>query len=324
MRKRYRILAALLLAGALAGTAAFYVEHGLYGFNVLLRRGGTHFVIVKPDDARLSASMRAALGPVPPNTTAAAPAWHQHEPGLETAELPVVAGDVEVDRLLLTRIDPAHFRFAVLTASDGNAELADWLAKGKPAVVINGSYFDRRGYPDTPLKSAGMVSGPSSYSASHGLFSVSPAGDVAISDLRTVPWRPLFDKARDAMVSYPLLMARNDSPSIRSDRRWLANRSFVAQEQSGRIVLGTTKEAFFSLERLATFLRSAPLDLTIALNLDGGPLACHAVRSGSYERDFCGDWETQTKGDDILLLQRVFGTRRWALPIVLAAFPKAK
>jgi hypothetical protein len=39
------------------------------------------------------------------------------------------------------------------------------------------------------------------------------------------------------------------------------------------VIFGTTADAFFSFDRLAAFLRAAPLDIRIALNLDGGPVA---------------------------------------------------
>jgi hypothetical protein len=33
-------------------------------------------------------------------------------------------------------------------------------------------------------------------------------------------------------------------------------------------------------------------------------------------------WELATRGDEMKLLTPMFGTARWAMPIVLAAFPK--
>lgn len=321
MRLRLKLLISLAAICLVAGFAAFYFRHGVYGLNVLLRRGGTYFVTVTPDDQRLTPSMRSALAPLPPAVKATAPDWQLRQPGLETAELLVLSDAGEVDRLLLTRLDPALFRFEVLTAPAGNVELGDWMRDRNPVVVINGSYFDRKGFADTPIKSTGVPAGPVDYDATHGIFAASDTS-VAIHDLRGRDWRPLLDRARDAMVSYPLLLAEDGSIRVKSDRRWLANRSFVGQDRSGRIVLGTTKEAFFSLDRLAAFLREAPLELAVVLNLDGGPVACQAVKSGRFERDFCGDWETQTSGDEIILLKRVIGSRRWALPIILAAFPK--
>ncbi len=316
-------LLALGFVGASVGAAAFYSKHGLYGINVLLRRGGSHFVTVTRDDSRLSPSMRLALQTPLPTVTSPAPEWTVRSPGLETAELPVLTVEAgEVDRILLTRIDPSLFRFEVLTAPAGNVELGDWTNDRKPVVVVNGSYFNAKGFPDTPLKSRGVAQGPSQYDATHGIFVAREDGSVSIEDLRQQPWQPIISTATDAMVSYPLLVGPDGSARVRSDARWLANRSFVSQDRSGRIVIGTTREAFFSLDRLGAHLRQARLDLVIALNLDGGPVACQSVRTPGFERDFCGDWETQTSGENIILLKRVIGSRRWALPIVLAAFPR--
>ncbi len=318
-----RALLALTVVGASLGAVAFYSKHGLYGVNVLLRRGGSYFVTVTRDDPRLSPSMRLGLQNPLPTVTSSAPEWTLRSPGLETAELPVLTeSSLEVDRILLTRIDPSLFRFEVLTAPAGNVDLGDWVKDRRPSVVVNGSYFDAKGYPDTPLKSRGVAQGPSQYTATHGVFAARADGRVSIEDLRQQPWQPIVSGATDAMVSYPLLLSPDGSTRVRSDARWLANRSFVAKDRSGRIVIGTTKEAFFSLERLGLHLRQAPLDLAIVLNLDGGPLACQAVRAPGFERDFCGDWETQTSGENIILLKRVIGQRRWALPIVLAVFPR--
>ena len=125
------------------------------------------------------------------------------------------------------------------------------------------------------------------------------------------------------MVSYPLLLAPDGSHRVKADRRWLANRSFVAQDKAGLIVIGTTKDAFFSLEALARFLKAAPLDLSIALNLDGGPVACQEIQLKGYERAHCGWWETNVQDGDIKLLRWTLSGRRWVLPIALVAIPKA-
>jgi hypothetical protein len=84
------------------------------------------------------------------------------------------------------------------------------------------------------------------------------------------------------------------------------------------IVFGTTSDAFFSLHRLADFLGQSSLGLTMALNLDGGPLACQAVRVNGFNRDFCGERELQADGQALKLLQPLVAQRRWALPIVIS------
>jgi hypothetical protein len=319
-RLTVRCVATVLVLATLA-LAGLYAFAGTYRLNVVFRRGVWLGVTVAPDDARLSASMRVALRD-PSGAMAAGPlAWHAIAPGFEVAELAVIADGHEVDRISLARIDPARFRFAVRNDPAGDRDLEAWMRELGAALVINGSYFSRDGTPDTPIVSAGVRLGPRHYIANHGAFLAS-AHSVGVRDFASLARHIALRGANDAMVSYPLLLARDGSSRVNADPRWLANRSFVGEDHDGRIILGTTADAFFSLERLARFLREAPLDLAVALNLDGGPVACQGVALNGFRRNICGRWELAARKDRMDLLAPVFGRVRWALPIVLAVFPK--
>ena len=315
---RPRLTVAGLFLAAAAGVVAAYAHAGIYGFNALLRRGPTLWISVTPDDARLSASMRLALREPHPMGTAGPFTWQRVAQGFEVAELPVTAEGIEVDRILLARIDPARFRFVVRNSPAGDKDVTKWLDELDAALIINASYFLPDGKPETPFLSNGALLGPHNYDARHGAF-VTSGRVTDIRDLANEDWRAVFRGAEHAMVSYPLLVAADGSNRVKADDRWLANRSFIGLDGSGNVVLGTTMEAFFSLNRLATFLRAAPLGLVKALNLDGGPLACQAISLGSYRRDFCGKWELAAPGGDLKLLTWTFAANRpWALPNVLA------
>jgi hypothetical protein len=314
------LLVAILSVGGLA-IAAFLARYGISGVNVILRREAHVWVGAKADDSRISPSMRLALQAEPPAATAGPFAWQTLDRGFDVAELPVLAGETEVDRILLARIDPARFAFQVATRASRDRDALDWMQHLGAVLVINGSYFSRNGTPATPLLSARVLSGPAEYNARHGAF-VASASFVGIRDLAQQHWREAFRGADHAMVSYPLLIGTDGQSRSKGNARWLANRSFVGQDGAGRIVLGTTRDAFFSLDRLAAFLRAAPLDLKLALNLDGGPIACQAVNFRGFSRDVCGEWETATEGDELRLLRPLFGKRRWGLPIVLAVVPR--
>jgi hypothetical protein len=310
----------VLIAGCLGLTlviGALWLYAGSYGFHVLLRHGGTFWINVKTDDPRLSPSMRLALHDPPP-ASAGSFAWREVGPGFEVAELPVIAGGNEVDRIMLARIDPARFRFEVRNAATGDKGLDQWMTQLGAALVINGSYFSHYGTPVTPLLSGGRLLGPKDYDARAGAF-VASAAFVGIRDLAHEDWQAAFRGADDAMVSFPLLVAEGATRKNVSSR-WLANRSFVGQDKNGRIVLGTTTDAFFSLERFGEFLRQAPLGLTLALNLDGGPVASQGIAINGLERRTYGRWEVQVQGDDAKLLTWLYGTV--AMPVVLAVFPK--
>ena len=314
-----RLVVTAVVLAALA-LASLYAFAGTYGFNVFFRRGVWLGVSVTPDDARLSTPMRVALRDPSGDVTAGPLDWRAIAPGFEVGELAVIADGHEVDRILLARIDPAHFRFVVRSAPAGNRDLDAWMRDLGAALVINGSYFGRDGTPATPVVSAGVRLGPRHYIANHGAF-VASAHAVGVRDLASLDWHIALHGADDAMVSYPLLVARDGSSRVHADPRWLANRSFVGEDHAGRIILGTTAEAFFSLERFADFLRAAPLDLAVALNLDGGPVACQGIALNGFRRSQCGRWELSARNGRLDLLTPVFGTVRWGLPIVLAVFP---
>ncbi|MGE3148499.1 MAG: phosphodiester glycosidase family protein [Pseudorhodoplanes sp.] len=235
------------------------------------------------------------------------------------AELPAVADGREVDRILLARVDPARFRFAVHYDPTRSRKLADWMDALGAMLVINGSYYAPDGAAVTPIVSFGKPFGPRGYQARHGAFVVS-ADSVGIRDLRQEDWRSALRNAEHAMVSFPLLVAP-DGARPQSSSLLRAYRSFVGEDADGRIVVGTTVNASFSLEGFAQFLASSPLALKYALNLDGGPLACEGVRIADVTRDFCGAWEPVT-ADPASEQRNPAGKPRPPLPIVLAVTPK--
>jgi hypothetical protein len=300
--------------------AGLYWYGGAYGFNVVLRRGASIWSASGPDDPRLSASMKLALTRPDINATSGDLSWREIRPGFQVSELPVLADGREVDRIVLARIDPGLFRFEVKNRPAGDEDLGGWMQLLGAALVINGSYFSKHGTPDTPFLSGGVQSGPATYDATHGAF-IASGSSAQVQDLANRRWSAAFAGADDAMVSYPMLIGA-DGNSRATPSNWLANRSFVAQDIDGYIVLGTTVDAFFSIGRLADFLRRSPLRLKTALNLDGGPVACQGISLNGFTRDQCGRFEMRNADGHFEWLGPLFGQNRAALPIVLAVFPK--
>jgi phosphodiester glycosidase len=249
--------------------------------------------------------------------------WIEAAVGFEVAEVPVLEDGTEVERIHLARIDPNHFRFEVYSAPAAARTLSDWMRVTDAALIVNGSYFDRAGNPATPVVSRGATLGPRHYGTKHGAFVVTPSGPQ-VMDLKRTRWQQAFRGASDAMVSFPMLIdAEGKSRAGSSNPEWVANRSFIAQDAHGRVVIGTTQSGYFSLDRFAIFLSDAHFDLKIALNLDGGPPACQGIAIGNYRRRVCSNAESAAdSGGQLHLLGQLFGQRPWGLPIVLAVFPK--
>ena len=315
--KRTTIAGLLLMAAAGA-----WQYSGAYGVHVLTRNGGTYWVDMAPDDARLPPAMRLALTEPAPQAVPGPLVWHEGAPGFEVADLAVMVAGRQVDTVLLNRIDPARYRFTVRNAPRGDKGLDEWERDLPRAVlIVNGSYFDTAGRPDTPFISDGVAMGPSSYDARAGAF-VAGDGSADVRDLSKENWRHAFAGARNAMVSYPLLIGADGQSHVTIKSRWLANRSFVGRDARGRIIIGSPREAFFPLDRLATFLRTAPIGLKVALNLDGGPVACQSVRLKAFSRRFYARWEAQVSGDTVTLLRWPRRDTNVAMPIVLTVEPR--
>ena len=209
----------------------------------------------------------------------------------------------------------------VRNAPAGDRGLDEWeRALPRARLIVNGSYFGLKGLPATPFVSEGERMGPDVYDARAGAFVAGPDGAV-VRDLRGGNWQAALAGARNAMVSYPLLVGNDGETHVASTSRWLANRTFVAQDRQGRILVGTTRDAFFSLARLAQFLKAAPLNLQVALNLDGGPVACQSVRVPGLHRRLYATWEAQVQGEQVKLLRWPFSDATWGMAIVLTAEP---
>lgn len=323
MKPKTLVLSTIGFLGAclIAAAGYLYAISGTYGFHVLWKRGGSIWVPVSASDPALSPSMRLALSGNVPQPVAAEASWREIAPGFESGEMPVLADGREVDRILLARFDPKRWAFTIRNDPSGSREPADWLAATGASFLINGSYFERDGKPSTPMLSGGLLAGPRDYDARHGAFLADPA-KPAIVDLANSKWQDAFAGLREASVSYPILIDDNGNSRAKGDDRWLANRSFVGEDRDGRIVFGTTKDAFLSLNRFGPLLAASPLDLKRALNLDGGPLACQGIAVPGQGRDFCGQWETAFRDNQLTLLRPLIGNRRWGLAMVITASPR--
>jgi hypothetical protein len=291
-----------------------------YVLHAFLHGRGGYWIDVSRDDPRLSPSVQRALRDSP----AASPGsleWRTIRDGFDAGELAAIVDGSEMDRIFLARIDPAKFRFEVRNEPSGDFNLDAWMSRLGAAAVINGSYYAQNGMPATPVLSAGARLGPADYDAKAGAF-IASAESAGIRDLARQNWQDAFNGVRNAMVSYPLLVSE-DGASRAAASQWLANRSFVGQDVDGNIILGTTADGFFSLDRLAAFLRQSPLRLKLALNLDGGPIACQGISLDGFRRRQCGLWEVQASDTRVRkLVCMSCEVHLPAMPIALAVFPK--
>ena len=262
--------------------------------------------------------LRIAMHDTVPTPTMDVLQWTQRAPGFETAETDLRVGEQVVDHLVLVRMDPARYQLSVNWDPAGSRKAENWQQDMQAAVVVNGSYFGQDFAPLTPLRMQGKNAGPSPYDSSHGALVINGSA-VDIIDLRGRDVHKTIAAWPDAMVSYPLLIDPQGKNRATENKHWLAARNFVAIDHAGRVVLGTTETGFFTIYRLGEFLRQAPLDLRVALNLDGGPLVSQVVQVGDFSRRFHGKAEISNGYDFLRTYWHLYTGAHWTLPIVLMA-----
>ena len=223
----------------IAAALVFWSFNGL----ILERHGHNYWAPIDEHTFWLARPVRLALHRPPPSDAPGPMRWRTLAAGFDVAELPVLVGREEVDRIFLARIDPAHFRFELQNDRANQSNLDRWMQRTGAALVVNASYFGRDVRPATPAIMAGRPAGPANYTGTHGAFVSSPQS-AEIVDLAHQDWRVAFRGARTAFVSYPLLIAPDGQSRTAADAGWLANRSFIGQDRNGFTIIGTTKSGF--------------------------------------------------------------------------------
>jgi hypothetical protein len=291
-----------------------------FGMLSLMRQGVSYWERFDLSSRQIPFWLQSALTDTKTLPKSGSLKWRTLRSGLEAADWQVYLGDSLVDTLQLIRVDPGQYTFAVYVDPFANRDVDNWIDVLGAVALVNGSYYDYTGHPQTPVLSNGERFGPDRYKADHGAF-VAGKGSAMVVDLESKDWSKLFQAYTDGLVSYPLLLDEQGTVRAAGHDTWVANRSFIGKDSKGRIVIGTTKHGYFSLRRLGRFLKSTSLGLAIALNLDGGPLACQAIRTAEVSKSFCGEWEIMDDSKGYKMLKTGAFRRRWALPIVIAVFP---
>lgn len=311
-------LPAIFAAAALALALAYWKYAGAFaiGFGSLI------WIPISADTFWLPRPVSLALRDPAAQAKPGLMEWKTASDGFEAGRLFALLNGEKVDEIVLARINPSKFRFEVLNEPSGRRRLGDWLGETGAALIVNGSYYSPDGRPATPIVNKNTIAGPSDYTSQHGAFAVK-GSDARIADLTREDWRDLFKGADAGLVSYPLLISPGGSTDRTAKSRWLANRSFIGVDDNGLVIIGTTASAFFSLDRLASFLKASPLNLRAALNLDGGPVACLGVALGPVQLRQYGLWEIQVDGAGAKTLPPAILAAA-PMPLVLAVFPLQK
>ncbi|MBI2416082.1 MAG: phosphodiester glycosidase family protein [Candidatus Kerfeldbacteria bacterium] len=163
----------------------------------------------------------------------------------------------------IVKIAPSQQALLLAYDQSNPKTVAEWQQQLQAQVVINASYFDEQYQPTTRLVINGETYGPKLR-----------AGTGVAQSLTGQGWslQPSATTASDALYaveSYPILLHGADVYTAGSADT--AQRTVLATDKTGAIYLMVAEYGVLSLSQLADIVtHELKLDLTMALNLDGG------------------------------------------------------
>jgi len=224
--------------------------------------------------------------------------------------------------IVVVRARPKSWRLDLFLDSEGGGErepkdIDAWQrATGAPVIINAGQYYPDR----TPMGlfiKQGRNLGTKMLKPWKGILAAEPSDTRAPSAVILDLEHDSFDAAttpyRVVLQSFMLLDREGKKRVRRSD--WHANRTVVATDRSGRLLIVRTEGAY-TLWELADWLHTSGLGVTQAMSLDGGFESQICVRAGGVEYLSFGRWSVDDRGD------RSLDGVRARLPAAVGLFPR--
>ncbi|MBW2145532.1 MAG: phosphodiester glycosidase family protein [Deltaproteobacteria bacterium] len=225
--------------------------------------------------------------------------------------------------IALVRLEPSHVKLTLhhfrSHGADEPMNAAQWQRATGAMVVFNGSQY----YPDLrPMGwfiQDGKNLGTSLVKGWKGLLAAHPTRPglppATVLDLMEHSYSLQSLPFKVAVQSMMLLDDRGNLRTRKSD--WTANRTAVAEDSEGRILIVCTQGGY-TLWEMAKLLREGTLGIRRAMVMDGGFETQLSVRSGSFSYTLYGQWSISDSGD-----RSMPGIRR-PLPSVIGVDPMEK
>lgn len=255
----------------------------------------------------------AALAATPAR---AAGEWRLLEPGLELAELPLpAASDLGDSRLSVLRIDPARFDLVLLNASapgqDQPLTARAWCEQAGLAAAINASMYQ------TDFKtSVGLMRTAEHVNNAHlgkdrAVLAFDRADDgvppADIIDLTCQDFAALRARYRTLVQSIRMVSCTGENRWQQQPRKW--STAAIGIDKHGRVLFMHCRSPYTTHDLIEGML-ALPLDLAKAMYVEGGPEAQLYLRSGDFELERVGSFETG-------FMETNANTAAWPVPNVV-------
>jgi len=252
--------------------------------------------------------------------THTSPQWQTLGRGLSFTRVEVIREGEDrevVATLAVVKIDPASNAFRVFHHAPQS--ITAWQQELQAPIVFNASYYGPGYEPVGLIIADGKASGPANNHQMRGMFVAEPKGispdlpRATILDLLATPINPKNLPWTQGVQSFPLLLDYKGNIRVRdSDKK--SDRTVIATDRVGNILVFNTSNRYFTLREMAQFLKASKFEIDSAMNLDGGSEAQLLIKTKDFEYFSPPAWENPIGS----LLDR----KSQFLPTVVGVFPR--
>ena len=252
--------------------------------------------------------------------THTSPQWQTLGRGLSFTRVEVIREGEDrevVAALAVVKIDPASNAFRVFHHAPQS--ITAWQQELQAPIVFNASYYGPGYQPVGLIIADGRASGPANNRQMRGMFVAEPKGispdlpRATILDLLATPVNPKNLPWTQGVQSFPLLLDYKGNIRVRdSDKK--SDRTVIATDRVGNILVFNTSNSYFTLREMAQFLKASKFEIDSAMNLDGGSEAQLLIKTKNFEYFSPPAWENPI--GSLLDRESAF------LPTVVGVFPR--
>lgn len=270
--------------------------------------------------------LAANAAAVPAENPPRAAGFRMLEPGLEwgvfEAPQPSTRGD---SKIRVLRIDPTRFEVVLANASapgeEGKTRTArEWSTAKDLVAAINASMFATDYRTSVSLmRTRDHVNNPR-LSKDNAVLLFDPEGGkkglpaARIADRTCDDFEALREQYRGQVQNIRMISCDRRNVWAPQKRYW--STALVGQDGKGRLLFIHARSPW-STHDLIDNLLGLPIDLVRAMYVEGGPEAQLYVKSGDFEEEHVGSYETG-------FFERDDNTRAWPVPNVLGITRKPK
>lgn len=270
----------------------------------------------EPAPASRPAAARPTATSSPPSRPAETLGWRKLEEGLELGvfDLPrkSIAGD---SRVRILRIDPAYFAFKLMNASapgqDKPLSARRWCERAGLTAAVNASMFQKDGLSSVAfMKTTGHANNSVANNDKAALcFDPASAGrpSAQIADLEKQTLADLCKNYGSVIQDIRMISPAGANVWSQQPKAW--STTAIGQDKHGRMLFIHCRSPY-SVHDLIDMLLGLPIDLKAAMYTEGGPEAQMFVRSGNFEMEAVGSYETGFVENDS-------NTLAWPVPNVV-------